>query len=81
MKIEVSSDQFTVGDQEIGIDRFYLVKFTSQFIKLQIDFTQPESITLDNNSPDELEISIIDNFLFQAVEGIKKVPKNTRFTE
>lgn len=81
MKMRVLSDQFTDADQEISIKRFYIVKFTSQFVKIQVEFLQPNSITLDSSSPDELVITITDSSLFTAEIGGLPVEEGTEFVK
>ena len=46
-------------------------------MRIQIDFANPNSITLDASNPDQLEVTFLDNSLFRSLIGMIPIDEDT----
>lgn len=81
LTLEVESDQFTSEEDEIAIEKFTLVNYSKNEMKIQIYFASPNDITKDAGSPDEIFVTVKSNVFFIDYKDHLLIPLEYQVSE
>ena len=64
-------------NERLKIVSYRLETFSSQFIQFQIEFGQPDQVSIDQSQLDQLELFVIDSSILRDIETGLTVSNNT----
>ena len=65
MDFQVLSNQYELGDEKISISDFCLISIDGAQVTVQINFSQPDSISASLVNPELLKITILDPYVLE----------------
>ena len=68
IELTVISDQYSPGSNDISIGNFTLERIEDSQVDIKISFVKPDSISVSMTSPEDLQVTFLEPWIFKDLE-------------